>query len=76
MDISLEELVASRDRLLELLHPASTVMDVNIGAALWFGARGEGRLRPAGGGGPDGASDASDEVASAVCRYHEGSALC
>lgn len=28
-----------------LLHPADTVMDINIGAALWLAARAEGRLR-------------------------------
>jgi asparagine synthetase B (glutamine-hydrolysing) len=31
-------------RLLALLHPAKTVMDVNIGAALWLAARGTGEL--------------------------------
>lgn len=45
VDISLEELEASRDRLEQLLTPAETVMDLNIGAALWFGSRGYGRRR-------------------------------
>jgi len=67
VDISLQELLDARGRLLELLLPASTVMDVNIGAALWFGAKGEGRLRTRG----DGAGGASAEVAAAVCRYHQ-----
>lgn len=33
-----------------LLRPADTVMDLNIGAALWLAAQGEGRVRlvPAG----------------------------
>lgn len=31
-----------RERLLSLIEPAETVMDVNIGAALWIGARGVG----------------------------------
>lgn len=34
-----------RSRLLSLLSPASLVMDLNIGAALWLAARGTGRLR-------------------------------
>lgn len=31
-------------RLRQLLHPAGTVMDLNIGAALWLAARGAGTL--------------------------------
>ena len=45
IDISLEMLHEHRLRLEALLLPARTVMDLNIGAALWFGARGVGFLR-------------------------------
>lgn len=30
---------------MDLLHPAGTIMDLNIGAALWLAAGGEGTLR-------------------------------
>ncbi len=41
-----------RGRLLALLQPSGSVMDLNIGAALWLATRGAGRLRrPAGWGG-------------------------
>ena len=40
-------LVLGRDRLVALLEPAGTVMDINIGAALWMAANGVGRaVRP------------------------------
>ncbi len=45
VDIRLAELQADRDELLALLAPCNTVMDLNIGAALWYGARGRGALR-------------------------------
>ena len=40
----LGDVEAARPRLLRLLAPADTVMDLNIGAALWLAARGEGEL--------------------------------
>eukprot|EP00873_Tetraselmis_striata_P014168 jgi/Tetstr1/434432/TSEL_023532.t1 len=48
VDSTLAEVDTCRQRLLDLLHPAGTVMDLNIGAALWLAARGEGALRLAG----------------------------
>ncbi len=33
-----------RAHILQLLHPAGTVMDLNIGAALWLAVRADGRL--------------------------------
>eukprot|EP00965_Chrysotila_dentata_P027621 918099-Pleurochrysis_carterae.AAC.1 len=62
VDITLCELRDARARLLEVLAPARTVMDFNIGAAIWFGARGKGRLRlrP-----PLSVGDDADEL----CRY-------
>ncbi|KAK9816929.1 hypothetical protein WJX72_007151 [[Myrmecia] bisecta] len=44
---ALERAVAVRHRehLLSLLAPARTIMDLNIGAALWLAARGKGRMR-------------------------------
>jgi hypothetical protein len=38
-------LLAPRDHLLNLLHPAGTVMDLNIGAALWLAVGATGTLR-------------------------------
>lgn len=46
VDCSLDDVSAARPRLLRLLAPADTVMDLNIGAALWLAARGEGTLLP------------------------------
>lgn len=40
----MQEVAAAQPRLLRLLAPADTVMDLNIGAALWLAARGEGTL--------------------------------
>lgn len=42
VDVSLGELARRRDRVLALTRPATTVMDFNIGAMLWFAARAEG----------------------------------
>lgn len=47
VDCSLADVEAARPRLLRLLAPADTVMDLNIGAALWLAARGAGALLPA-----------------------------
>ncbi|KAL1519079.1 hypothetical protein AB1Y20_003346 [Prymnesium parvum] len=63
VDVSLAELRADRPRLTALLRPASTVMDLNIGAALWYGARGRGwRPRVAAGAPPP-------PPAADGCRY-------
>ncbi|KAF8064596.1 Asnsd1 [Scenedesmus sp. PABB004] len=56
VDSSLAEVDAAAARITALLRPAGTVMDLNIGAALWLAARGEGRAfapapRPGGGRG-------------------------
>jgi hypothetical protein len=45
---TLEEVDLWRGRLLDLLQPAGTVMDLNIGAALRLAARGEGMVQLAG----------------------------
>jgi asparagine synthetase B (glutamine-hydrolysing) len=42
VDATLGDVQAHRQRLLRLLHPQQTLMDLNIGAALWLAARGEG----------------------------------
>ena len=57
IDVSLDELAAARAQLEVLLAPAATVMDVNIGAALWFGARGRGTLRTRLGAAPPPSAD-------------------
>ena len=44
MDCTLADVDAVRPRLLRLLAPRATVMDLNIGAALWLAARARGRL--------------------------------
>ena len=41
---SISLLITYACRLLQLLHPAGSVMDLNIGAALWLAARGIGQL--------------------------------
>ncbi|KAG2486956.1 hypothetical protein HYH03_014453 [Edaphochlamys debaryana] len=46
VDAVLEDADRHRARLLALLRPAGTVMDANIGAALWLAVAGQGRLRP------------------------------
>ncbi|KXZ56248.1 hypothetical protein GPECTOR_1g216 [Gonium pectorale] len=45
VDATLEDVDRHRQRLLALLRPASTVMDLNIGAALWLAVAGQGTLR-------------------------------
>lgn len=45
MDKTLEDVDAQRGHLLQLLAPAGTVMDLNIGAALWLAAEADGKLR-------------------------------
>mmetsp|Transcript_29082 Transcript_29082/g.86108 ORF Transcript_29082/g.86108 Transcript_29082/m.86108 type:complete len:693 (-) Transcript_29082:89-2167(-) len=45
VDKTLQDADEHKEHLLTLLHPAGTVMDLNIGAALWLAAAGEGRLR-------------------------------
>ena len=44
VDASLSDVDAAAPHLLDLLAPAGTVMDLNIGAALWLAARGVGTL--------------------------------
>ena len=44
VDASYEDLKARENRLLALLHPRDSVMDFNIGGALWLAAAGTGRL--------------------------------
>ena len=48
VDISAHEILFNSPHIASLISPADTVMDVNIGSALWFGARGVGRLVPQG----------------------------
>lgn len=39
-----DELKEVKDRILDLLYPSDTMMDFNIGGALWLAARGQGSL--------------------------------
>eukprot|EP00198_Chlamydomonas_reinhardtii_P011513 XP_001700850.1 predicted protein [Chlamydomonas reinhardtii] len=45
VDATLEDVDRHKMRILSLLRPAHTVMDLNIGAALWLAASGQGNLR-------------------------------
>ncbi|GAB4823023.1 hypothetical protein N2152v2_010069 [Parachlorella kessleri] len=49
VDATLDNVDALRPYLLRLLAPCDTVMDLNIGAALWLATRAEGRLLVMGG---------------------------
>lgn len=42
VDVSRKDLEASKTLIELLIHPKNTVLDFNIGAALWFAARGQG----------------------------------
>lgn len=53
---------------MQLLHPAHTVMDLNIGTALWLAARGVGRMA--------GATDACCSAAKVVLLGHGADELC
>jgi len=44
VDASMADVHAHRQHLMRLLYPQQTLMDLNIGAALWLTARGEGLL--------------------------------
>ncbi|KAL4522581.1 hypothetical protein Ndes2437A_g07347 [Nannochloris sp. 'desiccata'] len=48
-DKILEDVENARDRLRKLLYPSDTVMDLNIGAAIWLAAAGEGTILSLGG---------------------------
>jgi len=56
-DKLLDDVEKARDRLLKLLYPSNTVMDLNIGAALWLAAAGEGTILSLGGGGGGSGND-------------------
>lgn len=56
-DRSLEDAVQVKEHLLRLLAPSDTVMDFNIGAALWLAAEGSGYIVPAGHAGRAAASE-------------------
>jgi len=45
VDRTLADVDAHKDHILNLLHPAGTVMDLNIGAALWLAVGASGTLR-------------------------------
>ena len=44
VDIDSAEILEHTNRISSLIAPLSTHMDFNIGSALWFGSRGEGRI--------------------------------
>ena len=58
VDVELEELQRCQHHITHLLHPSDTVMDLNIGSILWFGARGRGRVR-----------EIKKPIESVHCRY-------
>ena len=63
VDATLEDVDRHRARLLSLLYPAHTVMDLNIGAALWLAAQGTGRVRLT----PPGPQAATPNIPGASC---------
>ncbi|KND01498.1 uncharacterized protein SPPG_03298 [Spizellomyces punctatus DAOM BR117] len=44
IDVPYAEAVAARQRVMELMKPLDTVMDLSIAIAFWFGARGVGHI--------------------------------
>jgi len=84
VDSNLEEVDAHSARILTLLHPAGTIMDLNIGAALWLAVGARGKLRrpvswcmpkqPSGGASDAAASAAPEAAASAVSTITTASA--
>lgn len=44
IDVNKDELRACKATIERLIHPRNTVLDFNIGAALWFAARGQGKI--------------------------------
>jgi hypothetical protein len=44
VDASAEEALSAQSRVLELIYPRTSVMDLNIGTALWFASRGIGKV--------------------------------
>ena len=61
VDKILEDVEKARVRLLKLLYPSDSVMDLNIGAALWLAAAGEGTILSLGGGKGTGSDDDGDD---------------
>jgi hypothetical protein len=55
-------LVKSNGMLAGLLHPSATVMDLNIGAALWMAARAEGKVTVAHGASPSASNSPSQST--------------
>lgn len=44
IDVGKEELEKHKNDIFKLIYPRATVLDFNIGAALWFAARGKGKV--------------------------------
>ncbi|CEO94593.1 hypothetical protein PBRA_000378 [Plasmodiophora brassicae] len=61
IDVTLEDVRNEAQRLAALLHPHRTVMDMNLGAVLWFSSRGRGRVLHD--------SGHTTLIQSAHCRY-------
>jgi hypothetical protein len=45
VDVNGATRIAAEEHIKQLIYPLNTVMDLNIGTALWFAAKGEGYLR-------------------------------
>jgi asparagine synthetase B (glutamine-hydrolysing) len=61
-DKVLEDVENAQGRLLRLLYPSDTVMDLNIGAALWLAAAGQGKILKVGGSRVDNVNDNGGDV--------------
>jgi asparagine synthetase B (glutamine-hydrolysing) len=44
VDITTDDITNQENHIKNLIYPKNTVMDINIGTALWFGSRGIGKL--------------------------------
>jgi hypothetical protein len=44
IDITEDDILSKKKHITQLIYPKDTVMDFNIGTALWFGTRGIGRI--------------------------------
>ncbi len=64
-------LLKSNGMLAGLLHPSATVMDLNIGAALWMAARAEGKVTVAHGASPSPSNSPSQSTHNQQPNTHD-----
>jgi len=67
VNVTIDELHEHHNQIMQLLHPAVSLMDHSIAAAIWFAARGKGVIRPVSSllaSDPDSATRCADGVVS------------